>query len=108
MRQRKCPTVERGTERRDVQLGAGEVVCKACLGVDLAGVIDVREHAVCIERKVDIGCLSAEVIIAQIADNAIAVVVIRLIWVVCRNAFAHGLQGILRYGELLGAAAFLT
>lgn len=49
--------------------------------------------------------MSAEVIIAQIADNAIAVVVIRLIWVVCRNAFAHGLQGILRDGELLGGCS---
>ena len=73
--------------------------------VDLAGVIDVREHAVCIERKVDIGCLSAKVIVAQIADNAVAVVVIRLVWVVCRDAFTHGLQGILRDGELLGGCS---
>ena len=49
--------------------------------------------------------MSAEVIIAQIADNAVAVVVIRLVWVVCRDAFAHGLQGILRDGELLGGCS---
>ena len=49
--------------------------------------------------------MSAKVIVAQIADNAVAVVVIRLVWVVCRDAFAHGLQGILRDGELLGGCS---
>ena len=30
---------------------------------------------------------------------------IRLVWVVCRDAFTHGLQGILRDGELLGGCS---
>lgn len=30
---------------------------------------------------------------------------IRLVWVVCCDAFAHGLQGILRDGELLGGCS---
>ena len=30
---------------------------------------------------------------------------IRLVWVVCRDAFVHGLQGILRDGELLGGCS---
>ena len=108
MWQRKCPTVERGAERRDVLLGASEVVCKAFLGVDLTGVIDVREHAVCIKRKVDIGCLSAKVIVAQIADNAVAVVVIRLVWVVCRDAFTHGSRASCAMASCSATAAFLA